>query len=121
MSSAETHTFNITESNSIDSMPSFFIAETLKYLLLTFAPEQHLSLHDFTFTTEAHPLRQLYTLQQGSDDGVVNRCADGMKVGRQQIITPVFVVTANLIIVFLLYGLMRRSRKQTQPLIFKID
>ena len=50
------------DSNRVNSMPSFLIAETLKYLLLTFAPDSHVSLHDFVFTTEAHPLRQLYTL-----------------------------------------------------------
>ena len=40
--------------------PSYFLAETLKYLLLTFEPELHgmekLQLDDVVFTTEAHPL-----------------------------------------------------------------
>ena len=43
-------------SSQLDDMPSFFIGETLKYLLLTFAPEDYVSLDDFVFTTEAHPL-----------------------------------------------------------------
>ncbi|RCI10287.1 hypothetical protein L249_8556 [Ophiocordyceps polyrhachis-furcata BCC 54312] len=48
----------------IDQMQSFFLAETLKYLYLIFAPESEvqLSLHDgdrskYVFNTEAHPLR----------------------------------------------------------------
>ncbi|RDA92386.1 hypothetical protein CP533_4718 [Ophiocordyceps camponoti-saundersi (nom. inval.)] len=48
----------------IDQMQSFFLAETLKYLYLIFAPDSdvQLSLHDgdkskFVFNTEAHPLR----------------------------------------------------------------
>ncbi|PFH62751.1 hypothetical protein XA68_12179 [Ophiocordyceps unilateralis] len=48
----------------IDQMQSFFLAETLKYLYLIFAPdsEVQLSLQDgdrsqFVFNTEAHPLR----------------------------------------------------------------
>ena len=42
----------------VDDMPSFFLAETLKYLLLIFAPDDYISLEDFVFTTEAHPLRK---------------------------------------------------------------
>lgn len=42
----------------IDDMPSYFIAETLKYLLLLFAPNDYISLDEFVFTTEAHPLRR---------------------------------------------------------------
>lgn len=40
-------------------MPSYFLAETLKYLLLVFGPEDYVDLKDFVFTTEAHPLRKL--------------------------------------------------------------
>lgn len=37
---------------------SFFVAETLKYLYLLFAPKQErLALNEWVFTTEAHPLR----------------------------------------------------------------
>eukprot|EP00571_Detonula_confervacea_P011040 CAMPEP_0172305146 /NCGR_PEP_ID=MMETSP1058-20130122/6471_1 /TAXON_ID=83371 /ORGANISM="Detonula confervacea, Strain CCMP 353" /LENGTH=922 /DNA_ID=CAMNT_0013016637 /DNA_START=347 /DNA_END=3115 /DNA_ORIENTATION=- len=42
----------------IDDMPSYFIAETLKYLLLLFGPDDFLSLEEFVFTTEAHPMRR---------------------------------------------------------------
>ena len=39
-----------------DRMPSFFLAETLKYLYLLFAPEA-LDFEAVVFNTEAHPLR----------------------------------------------------------------
>lgn len=40
-----------------DLMQSFFLAETLKYIYLTFAPEETLDLEEYVFNTEAHPLR----------------------------------------------------------------
>jgi hypothetical protein len=40
-----------------DSMESFFLAETLKYAYLIFAPENTLDLKNYVFTTEAHPLK----------------------------------------------------------------
>jgi mannosyl-oligosaccharide alpha-1,2-mannosidase len=43
----------------VDDMPSYFIAETLKYLLLLFAPDDYVPLDNFVFTTEAHPLLRL--------------------------------------------------------------
>lgn len=39
-----------------DSMESFTLAETLKYYYLLFSPPNVVSLDDFVFTTEAHPL-----------------------------------------------------------------
>jgi mannosidase alpha-like ER degradation enhancer 2 len=42
-----------------DSMESFFLAETLKYLYLIFAPEKVLDLQKYVFNTEAHPLKKL--------------------------------------------------------------
>ena len=41
----------------IDEMPSYFLAETLKYLMLLFGPDDFLSLNSYVFTTEAHPMR----------------------------------------------------------------
>jgi len=38
-------------------MPSYFLAETLKYLYLLFAPDETLDLQKVVFNTEAHPLR----------------------------------------------------------------
>jgi hypothetical protein len=39
-----------------NSMQSFFLAETLKYLYLLFADEDVIPLDKYVFTTEAHPL-----------------------------------------------------------------
>jgi len=43
-----------------DLMPSYFLAETLKYLYLLFAPESALDLNKVVFNTEAHPLRRTW-------------------------------------------------------------
>jgi mannosidase alpha-like ER degradation enhancer 2 len=40
-----------------DSMDSYFLAETLKYLYLIFAPRGTVDLSRTVFTTEAHPLK----------------------------------------------------------------
>jgi hypothetical protein len=40
-----------------DSMESFFLAETLKYAYLLFAPETTLDMKKIVFTTEAHPFK----------------------------------------------------------------
>jgi hypothetical protein len=40
-----------------DAMQSFFLAETLKYLYLLFAPKETFSFEDSLFNTEAHPLK----------------------------------------------------------------
>ena len=42
-----------------DLMPSYFLAETLKYLYLLFAPPETLDLGEVVFNTEAHPLRRV--------------------------------------------------------------
>jgi mannosidase alpha-like ER degradation enhancer 2 len=41
-----------------DLMPSYFLAETLKYLYLIFAPDQALDFDHVVFNTEGHPLRR---------------------------------------------------------------
>jgi mannosidase alpha-like ER degradation enhancer 2 len=43
-----------------DEMDSFFLAETLKYFYLLFAPPETLDLGQVVFTTEAHPLRRTW-------------------------------------------------------------
>jgi len=42
-----------------DDMESFFLAETLKYLYLLYAPADTLDLSKNVFNTEAHPLRKV--------------------------------------------------------------
>ncbi|HVT59537.1 MAG TPA: glycoside hydrolase family 47 protein [Thermoanaerobaculia bacterium] len=41
-----------------DLMPSYFLAETLKYLYLLFAPDETLDFDRVIFNTEGHPLRR---------------------------------------------------------------
>jgi Glycosyl hydrolase family 47 len=53
LKNVETHEKN-------DSMESFFLAETLKYLYLIYAPRQTLDLNQVVFNTEAHPLRKTW-------------------------------------------------------------
>jgi hypothetical protein len=48
---------NVTTMELEDDMESFFLAETLKYAYLLFAPENALNLQRYVFNTEAHPLR----------------------------------------------------------------
>ena len=43
-----------------DSMESYFLAETLKYLYLLFAPRETLDLNKVVFNTEAHPLKRTW-------------------------------------------------------------
>ena len=43
-----------------DSMESFFLAETMKYLYLLFAPPRTLDFDSVTLNTEAHPLRKTW-------------------------------------------------------------
>jgi hypothetical protein len=43
-----------------DRMESFFLAETLKYLYLLFAPRETVDLEKVVFNTEAHPLRRTW-------------------------------------------------------------
>src|SRR6476661_5753204 len=49
---------DVTTREKGDLMPSYFLAETLKYLYLLFAPEKTLDLDKVVFNTEAHPLRR---------------------------------------------------------------
>ncbi|KAJ2715195.1 hypothetical protein H4R19_001335 [Coemansia spiralis] len=46
-----------TMGNRQDSMESFFLAETLKYLYLLFSPTNLLPLNEYVLNTEAHPFR----------------------------------------------------------------
>ncbi|KAL1915942.1 uncharacterized protein VTP21DRAFT_6330 [Calcarisporiella thermophila] len=41
--------------SKLDSLESFFFAETLKYLYLLFSPPNVLDLDKYVFSTEAHP------------------------------------------------------------------
>lgn len=47
------------EPGKADSMESFWLGETLKYLYLVFSEPELVSLDDWVFNTEAHPFRRL--------------------------------------------------------------
>jgi mannosidase alpha-like ER degradation enhancer 2 len=51
---------DVTTKEKGDLMPSYFLAETLKYLYLLFAPGTTLDLEKVVFNTEAHPLRRTW-------------------------------------------------------------
>lgn len=51
------HFFQVNTGDKDNMMQSFFLAETLKYLYLLFSPPSLISLDEWVFNTEAHPLR----------------------------------------------------------------
>lgn len=51
---------DVTTKQRSDAMQSFFLAETVKYLYLLFAPPGPVGLDTVVFTTEAHPLRNTW-------------------------------------------------------------
>ncbi len=51
---------NVETKEKRDNMESFFLAETLKYLYLLFAPRETLDLKKVVFNTEAHPIRRTW-------------------------------------------------------------
>ncbi|KJZ78770.1 hypothetical protein HIM_02161 [Hirsutella minnesotensis 3608] len=46
------------ETDKVDSMESFWMAETLKYFYLIFSPPDLISLDEWVLNTEAHPMRR---------------------------------------------------------------
>ncbi|MCI0692497.1 glycoside hydrolase family 47 protein [candidate division KSB1 bacterium] len=51
---------NVETKEKKDEMESFFLAETLKYLYLLFAPPETIDLTKVIFNTEAHPIRKTW-------------------------------------------------------------
>jgi mannosidase alpha-like ER degradation enhancer 2 len=51
---------NVVTKEKGDLMPSYFLAETLKYVWLLFAPDDAVDFEHIVFTTEAHPLRRTW-------------------------------------------------------------
>ena len=49
---------NVETKQKRDAMESFFLAETLKYLYLLYAPKSTLDLQKVVFNTEAHPMQR---------------------------------------------------------------
>lgn len=52
------HLRDVRSKEKSDDMESFFLAETLKYAWLLFAPPSTLDFHEVVFNTEAHPFRR---------------------------------------------------------------
>jgi ER degradation enhancer, mannosidase alpha-like 2 len=50
---------DVTTRKQGDLMPSYFLAETLKYFYLLFSPDDVIDLETTVLTTEAHPLRRM--------------------------------------------------------------
>ncbi|MGH9565750.1 MAG: glycoside hydrolase family 47 protein, partial [Candidatus Angelobacter sp.] len=51
---------NVQTRAKADIMPSYFLAETLKYLYLLFAPRETVDLDKVVFNTEGHPIRNTW-------------------------------------------------------------
>ena len=51
---------NVATRTKTDIMESYFLAETLKYLYLLFAPRETFDLDKVVFNTEAHPIRKTW-------------------------------------------------------------
>ncbi len=51
---------NVVSKEKNDRMESYFLAETLKYLYLLFAPPETLDFRNTIFNTEAHPIRRTW-------------------------------------------------------------
>ncbi len=51
---------NVETKTKTDDMESFFLAETLKYLYLLYAPPQTVDLSKAVFNTEAHPIQRTW-------------------------------------------------------------
>lgn len=49
---------NATQTTKLDECESFWLAETLKYFYLIFSEPDLVSLDEYVFNTEAHPLRR---------------------------------------------------------------
>mmetsp|Transcript_33535 Transcript_33535/g.46789 ORF Transcript_33535/g.46789 Transcript_33535/m.46789 type:complete len:273 (-) Transcript_33535:112-930(-) len=54
-----------------NSMQSFFLAETLKYLYLLFSPEEDAAMDEYVWTTEAHPLPIFKFDKQFDENGLI--------------------------------------------------
>ncbi|CAE7705298.1 MNS3 [Symbiodinium sp. CCMP2456] len=68
-------------SSKRDDMPSFFLAETLKYLFLLFSPDSVLPLDRFVLSTEAHPVPMMRAM---SSLGVEWPCQAGLRTQAAQ-------------------------------------
>ncbi|KAL9325927.1 hypothetical protein ACSQ67_006572 [Phaseolus vulgaris] len=76
---------DVTTGTKDNMMQSYFLSETLKYLYLLFSPSSVISLDEWVFNTEAHPLRIMTRIsneESGDPEEVVPRHLHGRKEGR---------------------------------------
>ena len=66
-----------------DKTRSFFLAETLKYLYLLFSPSSVISLDEWVFNTEAHPLK-IVTRHDGEHVGQSKNSQTSRTLGRKE-------------------------------------
>ena len=57
---------NVETKTLMDSMPSYFLSETVKYLYLLFDKDNFLNHGNWIFSTEAHPFRVTYQTQSAT-------------------------------------------------------
>ena len=65
------------------ALQSFFLAETLKYLYLLFSPSSVISLDEWVFNTEAHPLK-IVTRHDGEHVGQSKNSQTSRTLGRKE-------------------------------------
>ncbi|KAF9485016.1 seven-hairpin glycosidase [Pholiota conissans] len=63
------HDVDNSSSDRVDDTESFWFAEVLKYLYLTFDDPEHISLDKYVFNTEAHPFEAPATSEQTYSSG----------------------------------------------------
>ncbi|QCD80331.1 mannosyl-oligosaccharide 1,2-alpha-mannosidase MNS1-like isoform X1 [Vigna unguiculata] len=76
---------DVTTGKKDNMMQSYFLSETLKYLYLLFSPSSVISLDEWVFNTEAHPLRivtRVSNEESGDPEEVFPRHLHGRKEGR---------------------------------------
>ncbi|KAK4269577.1 hypothetical protein QN277_022716 [Acacia crassicarpa] len=64
-----------------NKMQTFFLAETLKYLYLLFSPPSVISLDEWVFNTEAHPLRITPRLEGGKLGNLNEKLKSKFRIG----------------------------------------
>ncbi|KAH9074263.1 seven-hairpin glycosidase [Lactarius deliciosus] len=66
-----------------DETQSFWFAEVLKYLYLTFDDPSHISLNDYVFNTEAHPFKLLASQKSNVGDICHSRKRSKIRAGHR--------------------------------------
>lgn len=76
--------FQVNTGAKENMMQSFFLAETFKYLYLILSPKSLISLDEWVFNTEAHPLRIVTRNDKGKKMTTVAESQPNRLFGRKQ-------------------------------------